>query len=135
MSLITRQGKGSKLTIQEMDGNLEYLEVLGKPSFKNITDLIVNDVYTLTNDDFFKTLIYTGSVDVTINITSSLSLISTDFFNLLQVGSGKVTIGGSGVNIEHTTDVLPTSFGLNALLTVLVYDSTNVIVSGNLKLA
>jgi uncharacterized delta-60 repeat protein len=26
MSLITRQGKGSKLTIQEMDGNLTYLE-------------------------------------------------------------------------------------------------------------
>ena len=25
MSLITRQGKGSKLTIQEMDGNLEFL--------------------------------------------------------------------------------------------------------------
>lgn len=31
MTLITRQGKGSKLTIQEMDGNLEYLESLGFP--------------------------------------------------------------------------------------------------------
>jgi hypothetical protein len=30
MTLITRQGKGSKLTIQEMDGNLTYLEQLGK---------------------------------------------------------------------------------------------------------
>ena len=30
MSLITRQGKGSKLTIQEMDGNLEYLEGLAQ---------------------------------------------------------------------------------------------------------
>ena len=29
MTLITRQGKGSKLTIQEMDGNLLYLESLG----------------------------------------------------------------------------------------------------------
>jgi hypothetical protein len=29
MALITRQGKGSKLTIQEMDGNLEYLQGLG----------------------------------------------------------------------------------------------------------
>jgi hypothetical protein len=28
MALITRQGKGSKLTIQEMDENLEYLESL-----------------------------------------------------------------------------------------------------------
>jgi hypothetical protein len=31
MTLITRQGKGSKLTIQEMDGNLDYLESLGFP--------------------------------------------------------------------------------------------------------
>jgi hypothetical protein len=30
MALITRQGKGSKLTIQEMDGNLEYLEGLAQ---------------------------------------------------------------------------------------------------------
>lgn len=30
MSLVTRQGKGSKLTIQEMDGNLEYLEQLAQ---------------------------------------------------------------------------------------------------------
>ena len=28
MSLVTREGKGSKLTIQEMDGNLTYLENL-----------------------------------------------------------------------------------------------------------
>jgi hypothetical protein len=30
MRLITRQGKGSKLTIQEMDGNLEYLQGIGQ---------------------------------------------------------------------------------------------------------
>jgi hypothetical protein len=30
MSLITRQAKGSKLTIEEMDGNLEYLEELAR---------------------------------------------------------------------------------------------------------
>jgi hypothetical protein len=28
MTLVTRQGKGSKLTVQEMDGNLEYLQGL-----------------------------------------------------------------------------------------------------------
>jgi hypothetical protein len=32
MSLITRQAKGSKLTIQEMDGNLTYLEALATGS-------------------------------------------------------------------------------------------------------
>jgi hypothetical protein len=31
MSLITRTAKGSKLTIAEMDGNLTYLESIGRP--------------------------------------------------------------------------------------------------------
>jgi hypothetical protein len=37
MSLITRQGKGSKLTIEEMDNNLTYLESLTQSGFKKIT--------------------------------------------------------------------------------------------------
>jgi len=46
MPLITREGKGSKLTIQEMDGNLEYLEQLslGVPTTsEEIQTLILNN--------------------------------------------------------------------------------------------
>jgi hypothetical protein len=39
MSLVTRQGKGSKLTIEEMDNNLTYLEGLGRP-YKVYTALV-----------------------------------------------------------------------------------------------
>jgi hypothetical protein len=39
MALITRQGKGSKLTSAEMDGNLEYLESMGRP-YKVYTALL-----------------------------------------------------------------------------------------------
>jgi len=39
MTLITRQEKGSKLTIQEMDGNLEYLQSLARP-YKVYTALL-----------------------------------------------------------------------------------------------
>jgi hypothetical protein len=42
MSLITRQQKGSKLTIQEMDGNLEYLEQLSSG-----TEITSADIETL----------------------------------------------------------------------------------------
>jgi hypothetical protein len=38
MSLITRQGKGSRLTIKEMDGNLEYLERLAQTGGNNFQD-------------------------------------------------------------------------------------------------
>jgi uncharacterized protein (TIGR02145 family) len=39
MPLITRQGKGEKLTIQEMDGNLEYLEGLSQATELDVADL------------------------------------------------------------------------------------------------
>jgi hypothetical protein len=43
MPLITRQGKGEKLTIQEMDGNLEYLEgIAGIPIFEDINVIFVS---------------------------------------------------------------------------------------------
>jgi imidazole glycerol phosphate synthase subunit HisF len=124
-----------------LEGELELDRLIrenvppAKNNTKNITSLVTSDVYTLTKEDFFKTLVYTGATDITINITSSLSLVSADFFNLLQAGAGKVTIAGSGVNINHTVDVLPTTYGSNALITVFVYTSDTVIVSGNLELA
>jgi hypothetical protein len=43
MTLVTRQGKGSKLTIQEMDGNLEYLESSNKP-----IDITYQELYNKT---------------------------------------------------------------------------------------
>jgi hypothetical protein len=39
MALVTRQGKGSKLTSAEMDGNLTYLEGMGRP-YKVYTALL-----------------------------------------------------------------------------------------------
>lgn len=39
MSLITRQGKGEKLTVQEMDGNLEYLEGLSQATELGVAEL------------------------------------------------------------------------------------------------
>jgi hypothetical protein len=48
MSLITREGKGSRLTIQEMDGNLLYLEELANLAGDNIkygNTLFVDTVY------------------------------------------------------------------------------------------
>lgn len=55
MALITRQGKGSALTIEELDGNLEYLETLG-----------VADVYQQSNKVLLERLDSTTS-EITIN--------------------------------------------------------------------
>jgi hypothetical protein len=124
-----------------LDGELELERLIrenvppAKNNIKDITLLVTSNVYNLTKEDFFKTLVYTGATDITINITSSLSLVSADFFNLLQASTGKVTIAGSGVNINYTSDVVPKTYGVNALITVFVYTPNVVIVSGNLELA
>ena len=41
MPLITRTGKGSKLTIQEMDGNLTYLEQLAQQGGGSVVDEVI----------------------------------------------------------------------------------------------
>jgi len=102
---------------------------------KDITSSVVADVYTITSKDFFKTLVYTGSDDITIEFTSSISYTESESLNILQIGAGQITVAGSGININYTTDVLPISYGANSLMSVLVYTPTTLILSGNLKLA
>ena len=102
---------------------------------KDITSSVVAGVYTVISDDFFKTLVYTGSTDITIEFTSSITYVESDSLNILQIGAGQITVAGSGININYTTDVVPISYGPNSLITVLVYTPTTLIISGNLKLA
>jgi hypothetical protein len=54
MTLVTRQGKGSKLTIQEMDGNLEYLEQLS--SGRSNTNVEIQTL--ILNNELFPGAIY-----------------------------------------------------------------------------
>jgi hypothetical protein len=105
------------------------------PKVKDITTNVVAGVYTITNDDFSKTLVYTGSTDITIEFSSSIIYTEALSLNILQIGAGIITVAGSGININYTTDVLPISYGANSLMSVLFYTPTTLILSGNLKLA
>ena len=104
-------------------------------SFKDITSLIIAGVYTLTNEDFNTSLIYTGSSNINIQITSSLSFVTGTSFTIIQKGAGQITVSGSGVNISVPSDVVPTTYGTNSIADIIVYSSNEVIVSGKLKFA
>lgn len=104
-------------------------------SFKDITSLIIAGVYTLTNEDFNTSLIYTGSSNINIQITSSLSFVTGTSFTIIQKGAGQITVSGSGVNINVPSDVVPTTYGTNSIADIIVYSSNEVIVSGKLKFA
>jgi len=61
MSLITRQGKGSKLTIQEMDGNLEYLQSLTQND--QVTLVSDADSYIQDGDEIYPGEEYYGTTE------------------------------------------------------------------------
>jgi hypothetical protein len=75
MSLITRQGKGSKLTIQEMDNNLLYLEGLGESTGMTQAKIGSDTDYSLFDTD--GSLTFHGNAttytDQTVDILSEIS--------------------------------------------------------------
>lgn len=104
-------------------------------SFSDITSSVISGTYTVTDNDFQKTLIYTGGDNINLLLTSSLTLVEGTSITLLQKGSGQITIVGSGVSINTTSDVVATTYGQNSLVDILVYSTSisEVIVSGKLK--
>jgi hypothetical protein len=79
MSLVTRQGKGSKLTIQEMDGNLTYLDqkVAGGVGKMMMIDTNRTDSYTElgTADKPFKT--FSNAITTADESASTAFLLAT----------------------------------------------------------
>jgi len=106
-------------------------------SFSNITSSVISGTYTVTNNDFLKTLVYTGTASINLQLSSSLTFIEGTSITLLQKSSGQITVVGSGVVISTTSDVVATTYGANSLADILVYSASSpeVIVSGKLKFA
>lgn len=111
MTLITRTGKGSKLTTSEMDGNLIYLEDLGlSGANQNLVTIYTKTglTYQLTSDDMGKYIIFTTGTTIYIPDSGTTNILS----------------GSTTVLEQHSVDQLTIS-PLNG----------NLIVSGNLKSA
>jgi len=62
MTLITRQGKGEKLTIQEMDGNLEYLEGLSQAAELGVAGLAA-DLQAAVPHKTYRARLTAGEID------------------------------------------------------------------------
>lgn len=111
MPLVTRSGKGSKLTIAEMDGNLEYLESNG----------FVNGAYT-------QTYIGTGAI-------IDVSGISVDPNPIIDAALGTYTVspiggGGSGAQLEVVVEEAKGQLVLTVLSVInggLGYEANDVL--------
>jgi uncharacterized protein (TIGR02145 family) len=106
MSLITREGKGEKLTIQEMDDNLEYLESLAQ---QNLQIRVNNSLITGPQTDtlWFQGTGLTGIImnpqDSVINIPTGISVNGSPAQNV-QIGpSSLVTVTSPTPNLSLIT--------------------------------
>ena len=126
MPLTTRQGKGSKLTIQEMDANLSYLEQLAQTSTQGPTGPAgptgptgetgptgaagaTGDSGTLSYKVFTCTLTQTGTSDPVVNpLENTIGVI-----NITRDGSaGRYLVASSGLFTANKTAVF-----INAMTT------------------
>lgn len=109
MPLITRQGKGSKLTIQEMDGNLEYLQT----NLSGSNTIIGNtDIKTTADSDAILKIFSTSSVTTQDNrgdivtITTTQEQIKSDF--VTTIDTSEFTSSFKHINL---VSVASSSFG------------------------
>jgi hypothetical protein len=93
MPLITRQGKGSKLTIQEMDGNLEYLQT----NLSGSNTIIGNtDIKTTADSDAILEIFSTSSVTTeegpggSITTTTQTERIKSDLSAIINTSPQRV---------------------------------------------
>jgi hypothetical protein len=100
MSLITRTAKGSKLTIAEMDGNLEYLQSNG----------FVDGVYSQTVGTGAGEII--GTIGNTIQFNNPLNSGTVGTYTVSPTTDGS----GTGAQFELVVDESRGAFFINVLL-------------------
>lgn len=98
-------------------------------TFKDITALVVAGVYTVTADDMFKTLLYTGYDNITVLFSSSVAAAAGSKVILTQQGIGSVTLEVSGYTLHYSADESPTMYGPFSFAEAVITDATNLQVS------
>jgi hypothetical protein len=111
MPLTTRQGKGDKLTIEEMDGNLTYLQGLARP-YKIYTALLTQTgtdapIPTVLENTFTGSISFLREAVGQYRITSSASEFSLNkTLTQVQVWGDKPAEGRVGIVQYATSDRL-----------------------------
>jgi hypothetical protein len=139
MPLITRTGKGSKLSIAEMDDNLTYLEGLADPTYTNILYVDVANGNDTTAQPGNPNLPYKSLNTVIAAATSgskihvfpgsaSINLVTNPLSNLYKNGVWWHFERGFSLNITSQTQVVADQFLFN-----ITENSGSLRVTGNLE--
>lgn len=100
-----------------------------KEVFKDITTLVVAGVYTITADDLFKTLLYTGYDNITVLLSSTLAAATGSWVSLTQQGAGRITLAVDGYTLNYSADESPTLYGAFSFAEAVITDAAGLQVS------
>lgn len=102
---------------------------------KHIDSLLTDSTYTITEDDFGKTLIYSGIDNINMLLSTNVNYSIGNFLNFIQSGPGSIKLVIDGFIIKHSLDELPETYGSNSVAGLTITDEYLVMIFGKLKLA
>jgi hypothetical protein len=106
-----------------------------KQEIKVIDDLVTNGLYTITSDDFGKTLVYYGHESIDMLVSTNILYEDGYTLHALQAGAGSVKFVTNGFVLHHAADELPETYGFYSMAAITILDEFSVMVFGKLKLA
>jgi hypothetical protein len=101
-----------------------------------IDALVVSNIYTITEEDLGKTLRYSGTVDVTVLLSTNINFTTGQGVSILQTSSGRVIFATNGFVLNHSVDELPEMYGPHCMAGILITDTAtpSVLIYGKLRL-
>lgn len=100
---------------------------------KYIDSEVINNVYTITGDDFGSMLIYNGNTNITLLLSTNAAYQTGSNLNFIQAGAGTITFATDGFIIKHALDEQPVTYGTSAIAGITVIDEFVVLLFGKLK--
>lgn len=108
---------------------------LKQQQLKVIDSLVLGSLYTITNEDFGKTLIYNGLNDINMLLSTNLNYKPGYFLNVIQSAIGNIAFVADGFILKHSPDELPETYSFNSAAGIIILEEYEALVFGKLKLA
>jgi hypothetical protein len=108
---------------------------LKQQQLKVIDTHVAGSLYTITNEDFGKTLVYNGLDDINMFLSTNLTYEPGYFVNVIQANMGNIAFVVDGFILKYSPDELPETYAYNSTATIIILEEYLALVFGKLKLA
>ncbi|MFP9114595.1 hypothetical protein ACLI1A_11680 [Flavobacterium sp. RHBU_3] len=123
--------------LSDPQAHIDLFKSMQEESYKIIDAQVSGGVYTVTADDFGKTLRYNGTGEITIVLSTVVPSVVGNQFKIYQACTGKITFSVNGYLLRYGNDVVPKLYGTYSTAVIEVTDVSpaTVYMYGKLELA